>query len=93
MGRARCSASSSTTCSSTASTWRLTGFDDDELQRLLRQDDTGARDDEDDIPEPPEHPVTLPGDLWLLGPHRLLCGDATVATDVDASARRRARRS
>ena len=44
---------------------------------------TGARDDEDDIPETPEHPVTLPGDLWLLGPHRLLCGDATVATDVE----------
>ena len=60
----------------------LTGFDDDELQRLLRQDDFGARDDEDDIPEPPEHPVTMPGDLWLLGPHRLLCGDATVSSDV-----------
>ena len=83
MGRARCSASSSTTCSSTASTCSLTGFDDDELDRLLRgQDATGARDDEDDIPETPEHPVTPPGDLWMLGPHRLLCGDATVATDV-----------
>ena len=60
----------------------LTGFDDDELARLLRHDDVDAREDEDDIPEPPEHPVTMPGDLWLLGPHRLLCGDATVAADV-----------
>ena len=69
---------------------QLTGFDDDELQRLLRQDDFGARDDEDDIPETPEHPVTMPGDFWFLGPHRLLCGDATVATDVAPSARRSA---
>ena len=34
-------------------------------------------------PKTPEHPVTMPGDFWYLGPHRLLCGDATVATDVD----------
>jgi ParB-like chromosome segregation protein Spo0J len=61
----------------------LTGFEDDELGRLLRQDELGARDGEDDIPETPEHPVSLPGDLWSLGSHRLLCGDATVATDVD----------
>jgi DNA modification methylase len=62
----------------------LTGFEDDELDRLLRgHDATGARDDEDDIPETPEHPVTRRGDLWVLGPHRLLCGDATVETDVE----------
>ena len=34
------------------------------------------------VSETPEHPVTLPGDLWLLGPHRLLCCDATAAIDV-----------
>jgi DNA modification methylase len=39
--------------------------------------------DPDDAPEPPGVPVTVPGDLWLLGPHRLLCGDATVVTDVE----------
>jgi len=37
---------------------------------------------EDDAPEPPKDPVTRPGDLWTLGDHRLLCGDATKADDV-----------
>src|SRR5260370_4973199 len=37
----------------------------------------------DDAPEPPAHPVAEPGDLWVLGRHRLLCGDSTVATDVE----------
>ena len=41
-----------------------------------------ARDDEDDAPGPPDYPVTRPGDLWLLGDHRLVCGDATAADDV-----------
>ena len=40
----------------------------------------------------PEHPVSRPGDLWLLGPHRVLCGDATDAADGGAAARRRRRR-
>ena len=35
------------------------------------------------MPEPPKDPVTRPGDLWLLGEHRLLCGDATVLADVE----------
>ena len=38
---------------------------------------------EDEVPEPPEDPVSRPGDLWVLGNHRLLCGDATVLTDVE----------
>jgi DNA modification methylase len=37
---------------------------------------------EDEVPEPPADPVTKPGDMWLLGEHRVLCGDATQAGDV-----------
>ena len=63
----------------------LTGFDDAELNRLLAGlgDEGDAREGEDEIPETPADPVGRPGDLWLLGPHRLLCGDSTVATDVE----------
>jgi DNA modification methylase len=63
----------------------LTGFDDAELNRLLAAlgDEDGSREGEDEIPETPVEPVSRPGDLWQLGPHRLLCGDSTVATDVE----------
>ena len=63
----------------------LTGFTDEELNALidgLAEDGTGQQEGEDDIPETPEDPTSRPGDLWTLGSHRLLCGDATVATDV-----------
>ncbi len=39
--------------------------------------------DPDDVPEPPEEAVTRPGDLWILGAHRLLCGDSSSVDDVD----------
>jgi DNA modification methylase len=62
----------------------LLGFAEDELDRLLDGlDQGGASEEEDEVPDPPAQAVTRPGDLWLLGPHRLLCGDATVATDVE----------
>jgi hypothetical protein len=46
-------------------------------------DRTEGLTDPDDAPEAPEHPVSRTGDLWLLGRHRLLCGDSTVAADVE----------
>ena len=60
----------------------LTGFEDDELARLLAETPAEGLVDEDEIPEPPARPVTRRGDLWLLGDHRLLCGDSTSAEDV-----------
>ena len=63
----------------------LVGFSDDELEELLR-DPENTRDgltDEDAVPEEPGEAVTGPGDVWLLGEHRLLCGDATRMADVE----------
>ena len=51
----------------------LTGFDSKELDDLLLNGTL----DEDAVPPVPDHPVTRTGDLWLCGPHRVLCGDAT----------------
>jgi DNA modification methylase len=62
---------------------QLTGFSADELLRLLEPPGTPGLTDPDAIPEPPEAPQTQPGDLWLLGRHRLLCGDSSHPNDVD----------
>jgi len=62
----------------------LLGFGDDEIERLLNGDQAGGGLTEDDAtPEAPVDPVSRPGDLWILGSHRLLCGDSTMLSDVE----------
>lgn len=59
----------------------LTGFDADALAELMAGgggDDSGNTDD-DDVPEVLGTVISRTGDVWLLGPHRLLCGDSTLA--------------
>ncbi|WP_230598510.1 site-specific DNA-methyltransferase [Xanthomonas albilineans] len=61
----------------------LTGFSPEEWEALIAGDDT-AKDgltDEDNVPDVPQAPISQAGDVWLLGDHRLLCGDATKADD------------
>ncbi|MFC6499618.1 ParB N-terminal domain-containing protein [Gemmobacter lanyuensis] len=57
----------------------LIGIPEDELDALLHDDDRTPIDDgtADTIPEAPTDPITRPGDIWALGDHRLICGDAT----------------
>lgn len=62
----------------------LTGFDDSELTRLLVDAVQSGYAQEDGVPEAPKDPVTQPGDLWLLGTHRLYCGDSTKPDDLAA---------
>jgi DNA modification methylase len=61
----------------------LAGFSADELHNLFQTELGDGLTDPDDIPEPPEKPVTQAGELWLLGEHRLLCGDSAWSEDVD----------
>jgi DNA modification methylase len=60
----------------------LTGFALPELDVLLPPLAGGGQTDADDLPEPDAAIVTQPGDVWLLGEHRLMCGDSTSAADV-----------
>lgn len=55
----------------------LTGFSTEELDALMAPTGTEGLTDPDAVPEAPEHPVSVPGDVWLLGRHRLACGDCT----------------
>ena len=53
----------------------LTGFELPEPESELVE--------EDELPEPPEEPISKPGDIWLLGEHRVMCGDSTSIDDVE----------
>lgn len=61
----------------------LLGFDPDELEKLLAVQEPEGLTDEDATPEVPEVPVSKPGDIWLCGPHRVVCGDSTNLADVE----------
>lgn len=62
-----------------------TGYTDGDLARMLNGLEAGEQDglnDPDDVPTAPAIPITQAGDVWLLGPHRLICGDSTRADVV-----------
>ena len=61
----------------------LTGFSTEELDALMAAPGTEGLTDPDAIPEAPERPIAVPGDVWLLGRHRLVCGDCTDALAVE----------
>lgn len=60
----------------------LLGFDDKMLASLTVEETEGLT-DPDEAPEAPATPVTVLGDVWVMGKHRLLCGDSTSVTDLD----------
>ena len=61
----------------------LLGFDDKFLDGLFEKESTEGLTDEDAVPEAPETPITVQGDVWVLGNHRLMCGDSTSVTAFD----------
>jgi DNA modification methylase len=62
----------------------LTGFTEEELAGLIVEEIPEGLTDEDQVPEVPEDPVTKLGDIWVLGKHRLMCGDSTSIDAVDS---------
>ncbi|MDH4201474.1 MAG: DNA modification methylase [Phycisphaerae bacterium] len=61
----------------------LLAFDEKELVKLLDTDVTQGNTDPDAVPEPPDEAITQPGDVWILGNHRLMCGDSSSEADLD----------
>jgi DNA modification methylase len=61
----------------------LTGFTEDELNKLMPEPVTAGLTDEDDCPEVAAVPVSKLGDVWLLGKHRVMCGDSTSIDEVE----------
>ena len=61
----------------------LVGFDIDELADIMAEEPSEGLTDEDAVPDAPETPVTVLGDVWLLGNHRLMCGDSTSIDAVE----------
>jgi DNA modification methylase len=61
----------------------LLGFDNKELDALLAPETTEGLTDEDSVPDTPIEPKTKLGDIYILGNHRLMCGDSTSVTDVE----------
>ena len=61
----------------------LLGFDVEELGRIMGNGIEEGLTDPDDVPLPPDEAITQPGDLWILGNHRLLCGDSSNPEHVD----------
>jgi len=61
----------------------LTGFDPDELAKLLEPEQIEGLTDEDEVPEVPDDPVSKEGDIWVCGNHRVMCGDSTSVDAVD----------
>ena len=61
----------------------MLGFDEEELKRIMSGDVNAGLTDPDDVPLPPDAATTQPGDLWVLGNHRLLCGDSSKPEDLD----------
>jgi len=61
----------------------LLAFNEKELTQLLNANVKQGETDPDDVPEPPDEPITQKGDIWILGNHRLMCGDSANSDDVD----------
>ncbi|MCX5658806.1 MAG: DNA modification methylase [Planctomycetota bacterium] len=61
----------------------LLGFNPERLSELMSGGVTEGLTDPDEVPAPPDEAVTQPGDLWILGDHRLLCGNSSLPGDVD----------